>query len=378
MRKITRFFALTLLLCAFLAASAGVRAAPADGKAGANKTGGRPLVVLTKPIAPFVMRDPDGRISGFSMELWQALAKRLGAKSEIVMLPSLKALLDNIHQGAGDAGIAAVTITAEREKALDFSHPYFRSGLQIMVRAQPGGVLSRALAVMRGILNSPSFRFAMMALGLFVLVVAHVIWLAERRRNPQFCRHYPAGLWDAVYWTLVTISTVGYGDKTPKTNAGRAIALALIIFGYVAFAWFTATITSALTVTELAGAIRGPDDLAGKQVATVRHSTSEKWLRQRPGVHVRAFGNILDAYAQLEAGKVDAIVYDYPVLSHYARTKGRGKVRMTGPVFNHEPYGVIFPEGSPLREKVNQALLELMESGEYRRMHIKWFGEPPG
>ena len=373
MRQLLRlvFLLLPLLL---LAPPAPAQGAPADGAASPSAPGAeRPLRVLTKPIAPFVMQGKDGKLSGFSIDLWRALAARMGRSSEITMLPTLKALLDGVREGAGDAGIAAVTITAEREKTLDFSHPYFRSGLQILVRAEDANVFSQAMGALRGLFASRSFRLAMAGMGILVLVVAHVIWLVERRKNPQFTRSYPLGLWDAVYWTLVTISTVGYGDKTPKTHLGRAIAMVLIIFGYVAFAWFTATITSAVTVSELQGAINGPEDLPGKSVAVVAHSTSEKYLRRIPGVRLVPLARIEDAYAMLEAGKVDAVVYDFPSLNHYAANGGRGKVRLVGPVFSHEPYGIVLPEGSPLREEINRALLELLESGRYQRIYQKWF-----
>ncbi|WP_197059595.1 transporter substrate-binding domain-containing protein [Thermopetrobacter sp. TC1] len=334
----------------------------------------KPLKVLTKIIPPFVMHGADGRLQGFSIDLWRAVSQRLGRESEIVLLPSLTVLLDDIRKGAGDIAIAAITITAEREKVMDFSYPYFRSGLQIMVRADEGSILAQALSVLKGMVTSRSFRIAMLALAVLVLITAHVIWLVERHRNPEFRHEYPQGLWDAVYWTVVTISTVGYGDKTPKTHMGRAIALVLIVFGYIAFAWFTATITSAVTITKLEGAINGPADLPGKRVATVRGSTSAGYLSRLPGVKVFLYDRIEDAYAMLEAGRVDAVVYDFPVLSHYAMTKGRDKVKLVGPVFQHEPYGIALPEGSPLREKINRALLSIQESGEYARLYQKWFG----
>jgi len=335
------------------------------------------LRVLTKPIAPFVIPNGAGGVTGFSMDLWEAIAKRMNVKSEITVLPTLKALLDGVREGAGDVGIAAITITAEREAELDFSHPYFRSGLQILIRKEDGGVLSQALGVLRNMFSSPSFQLALMGLGILVVLVAHLIWLVERRRNPDFTRSYPLGVWDAIYWTLVTISTVGYGDKTPKTHVGRFIALVLIVFGYVAFAWFTATITSAVTVSELEGVIRGPEDLPGHRVATVAHSTAENYLRHLPGTSVTAVSRIEDAYALLEAGKVDAVVYDFPALRYYVSHDGEGKVRTTGPIFSHEPYGIAMREGSPLRESVNQALLHVLESGEYTRIYKKWFGSTP-
>ncbi len=360
-------------------ADSGTTGAPAASAVapGAGKPVPKTLRVLTKPIAPFVIPNGTGSVSGFSVDLWEAVSKRMNVKSELTVLPTLKAMLDGVREGAGDIGIAAITITAERETWLDFSHPYFRSGLQVLVRRENAGVLSQALGVLKGMFSSPSFQLALMGLGILVVLVAHLIWLVERHRNPDFTRSYPLGVWDAVYWTLVTISTVGYGDKTPKTHFGRVIALVLIVFGYVAFAWFTATITSAVTVSELEGVIRGPEDLLGRRVATVEHSTAETYLRHLPGTRIVGVSRIEDAYALLEAKKVDAVVYDFPALSYYVSHGGEGKVRTTGPIFSHEPYGIAMQEGSPLRESVNQALLQVIESGEYGRIYKKWFGTPP-
>ncbi len=336
-----------------------------------------PLVVLTKPIAPFVIPHEDGKPTGFSIDLWEALARHMNRPFRWQMLPDLKTLLDDISAGRGDVAIAAVTITADRERRMDFSHPFFRSGLQIMVRDEPAGLLRQAHDVLTRLASSGSLRLAMAFLLIIVVVAAHFIWLAERRRNEDFHKGYLRGIWDGVYWTLVTISTVGYGDKCPRTQAGRSITLVLIIVGYMAYAWFTASIAAALTVNELQASITGPGDLAGRKVATVARSTSEKFLRRLPGVEIVSLPRIERAYALLEQGEVDAVVYDFPALRQYAMTGGRGKVRVVGPVFQREPYGIVFPNGSALREPVNRALLDMMESGEYDRIYAKWFGRPP-
>jgi len=347
------------------------------GGAAAQQAPGR-VRVLVKPVAPFVIVRDDGAVAGFSIELWQALARRMGLESEIVMVGGVSDLLAGVESGRADLGIAAVSITAAREARVDFSHPYFRSGLQIMVPAGDAGLIARMRGVIGGLAGSHSFRLALGALLVLVLATAHVVWLAERRRNPQFARRYPLGLWDGIYWTMVTISTVGYGDKTPKTHPGRVIALVLMVFGYLAFAWFTATIASSMTVSRLEGAISGPGDLPGKTVATVSGSTGEAYLRRLPGVRILSLERVEETFRAIENGRADAVVYDFPVLGHYLLGAGRGRVRLAGPVFQPEPYGIVLPEGSPLRNALNRALLEMMESGEYEHLRRKWFPAAEG
>ena len=377
---------LALLVCVMQATASWAQAAPPAQPATQQATqpaarpgANAPLQVLTKPIAPFVMVDEEGRARGFSIALWEALARRMRRPYRLKVAPNLKALLDGVRSGKADVAIAAITITAARERQMDFSHPYFQSGLQVMVRndAGRGGLLAQMRGVVAGLFSSRGFRLALWTLLFIVLVGAHLIWLLERGRNEHFARSYPKGLWDGAYWALVTVSTVGYGDKVPRTQGGRVLATILIIFGYLAYAWFTASMAASLTVSRLEGDINGPDDLRGHAVATVAHSTSARWLRQRPGVRLRLVPRIEEAYRLLEEGVVDAVVYDFPALRHHVAQGDGARFKVVGPVFQREPYGIALPQGSRLREALNSALLEMQESGEYQRIYRQWFGASP-
>ncbi|MFH1090654.1 MAG: ion channel [Pseudomonadota bacterium] len=54
----------------------------------------------------------------------------------------------------------------------------------------------------------------------------------------------PKSLWDAVWWSLVTVTTVGYGDVVPKSSVGRLIGFGVMIFGVFLISMMTATIAS--------------------------------------------------------------------------------------------------------------------------------------
>ena len=86
------------------------------------------------------------------------------------------------------------------------------------------------------------------------------------------------------------------------------------------------------------------------------------------------FKQVPEMLAELEHNRLDAVVFDSPVLLYYAANAGKGKVKMVGPVLRKENYGILFPPGSPLRKPVNEALLRLREDGTYSTLFEKWFG----
>ena len=63
-----------------------------------------------------------------------------------------------------------------------------------------------------------------------------------------------------------------------------------------------------------------------------------------------------------------------PVLRYYAAHEGKGQVKMVGPEINIAPIAIMVQLDSPLRKKIDIALLALREDGSYKRLYDKWFG----
>ena len=84
---------------------------------------------------PFEFKGPDGNYTGFDVELWDAIAKRLNLEYELIPM-DFNGLIPGLTTGNLDVVLAAIFIKSSREKAIDFSHPYFRAGLKVMVRAE--------------------------------------------------------------------------------------------------------------------------------------------------------------------------------------------------------------------------------------------------
>ena len=331
-----------------------------------------PLRVATRVIAPFVMKEK-GQLTGFSIELWEALAKQLDMP--FVYLPSetLPGLFEAVGSGQADLAVAAISITAEREKIYDFSQPMFDSGLQIMISASR--TAPAVLPTLLGLFMSRTFLELIGILGILMLLPVPLVWLSERSGMVKG-GHTLGQLAQSLWWSSSTLA--GQATEMPVSFLGRMTAVVWMFVGVVFVSYFTATITAGLTVRQLEAGISGPADLTGKVVASVRGSTAADYLRSQ-GIEVRESRQIDDALKALEGGKVDAVVYDAPVLLYYAAHEGRGKVQMAGPVFRSEAYGILFAEGSPLRKNVNEALLKLRESGAYRDIYRRWFaGEKDG
>ncbi len=161
----------------------------------------------------------------------------------------------------------------------------------------------------------------------------------------------------------------------PRQWAARALSIFWMFVGVVFVALYTAQLTTALTVEQIRGAIEGPGDLPGKQVATVAHSTAADYLREQHA-QVQEFTTPDQMFQTLLDKKVDAVVSAAPLLLYYAAHEGKGRVKTVGPEFNSAPAAIMVQLDSPLRRKINLALIALRENGTYQQIFDKWFGSP--
>ncbi|MDZ8051547.1 MAG: transporter substrate-binding domain-containing protein [Aulosira sp. ZfuVER01] len=324
--------------------------------------------VATRVIPPFVFSNK-GELSGFSIDLWRSIATKLGIESKFVEYSTVPDLLSAVKDSKANVGIAAISITAERQESFDFSLPMFAAGLQIMVRP-PQANGSAASNILQLLFSATLLQVFAIAL-LLVVVAAHVIWLSERNhKEGMIDKSYFPGIFKACWWAAATLAT--QADEMPKGVLGRVIAIIWMFIGVLFVAYFTAAATTSLTVQQLQGDIRSVDDLPGKLVATTAGSTAAKYLREHK-IPVLEVPKIEQAYDALQTKKADAVVFDAPVLLFYAANQGQGKVEVVGSVFREENYGIVLPNNSPYRKQINSALLSLREDGTYQSLYDKWF-----
>ncbi|NJB66584.1 glutamine transport system substrate-binding protein [Desulfobaculum xiamenense] len=224
---------------------------------------GKLVVGTDTNFPPFEFKDPDsGKHTGFDVELWDAIAKEIGAEYDLQPM-DFNGIIPGLQTGQLDAGIAGMTIKPERAEVIDFSDGYYNSGLLILVRSD--------------------------------------------------------------------------NEDVNKI-----------------------------------------EDLAGKVVSTKLATTSADLVKERANAKdVKLFPNNDAMFMELLSGGADAVVFDSPVVADFMRKAGKGQVKVVGPLYHGQAYGIGFPKGSPLVAKVNAALKSLKDSGKYRDLYIKWFGTEP-
>ncbi len=218
--------------------------------------------VATDPsFVPFEMMDQEtGEMTGFDMDMIRELAKRAGFEIDINTM-DFNGIIPAVQTGSVDIAIAGMTITDERAQVVDFSDPYYDSGLQILVSADNDGV---------------------------------------------------------------------------KTI----------------------------------------DDLKGMTIGTKIGSTSFDYLTEKFGsdAEITPFPGSGDMYLALMGGNVDAVFYDAPNVGYFAKTRGEGRVKVVGPLYEGQQYGIAFAKGSDLVKPVNKALAAIREDGTYDEIYNKYFG----
>lgn len=221
--------------------------------------------VATDPsFVPFEMLDPEtGEMIGFDMDIINALAERAGFTINLTTM-EFAGIIPAIQTGTQEIAIAGVTITDERAAIVDFSDPYYDSGLQIIVRADNDDV--------------------------------EVI-----------------------------------------------------------------------------------EDLADFSIATRIGSTSYDFLQENLGddADIVPYPGNSDMYMALLGRNVDAAFYDAPNVAYFSQTRGEGRTKVVGPLYEGQQYGIVFHKGSEWVEPVNEALAEIREDGTYDEIYEKWFGAAP-
>jgi len=343
-----------------LAAAVAAAAAPAASV---------PLRVGVSNTPPFAIHHSDRSWSGIAVDLWSTVAAELGHPF-VFEVREPAGLLQGVRDGSLDVVVGPIAITPSRAEVADFTAPYFSTTLSVAVRPQTALGWGQLLAVV----FSPRLLNALLAMALVAIVLALAVWMVEHRGNPDHFEGHPRrGLWSAVWWAASTITTVGYGDKTPRSVPGRLVAIVGMVLGILLASVLTATFASELTLRHLRATVRGPDDLRQVTVGAVADSTAEAWLTGH-GIGSRVYPDVLEALDALERGKVEAVVHFDAVLRYAAQSSLRGKLEVLQVALQPEFLAFALPPRSDLRDPINRALVRAISADRWPHLLESYLG----
>jgi polar amino acid transport system substrate-binding protein len=337
---------------------------PGDAFSQDDSAAPRKLVVGTIVAPPLYMKTADGQWEGFSIDIWQGVAQQMGVLSEFREYDSFGPMLAAIQNGEIDV-IPSLPAELRYEDIMDLSQSYYKSGLAIAVPAEGAG--SRWMSVVEKIFSTD----ILMAVGLLLLMcltAGIIVCIFERRRNREmFGEGAVKAIGHGIWWSIVTMTSVGYGDKIPKTIGGRVVAIIWMLFSIVFIASFTARITTSLTIGELRGKVHGFNDLYNVRVGSISQSEASIFLINQ-GIPVMPFESIQEGLKDLAAKKIDAFVLNELVLKYLIKKEFPGRVQVIPGVFDEYFVVIALKEKSALRKPINKALLKLMKTEKWSEL----------
>lgn len=317
-----------------------------------------------KEAPPFTFKNSKGEWVGITMDLWDEINPSFDDENLTEM--TLGELINSVEKGNISTGLGAISITDARERIIDFSIPYFETGLAIASRKDNTDSLNYYLVTVGKVLK------ALTPWVLLLCIVGVVIWLFEKKSNEEeFHEPMASGIGSGIWWACVTMTTVGYGDKTPKSLLGRILGVFWMFSGIILISSLTATITSTMTFDRLSAQIENIEDLKNKNVGVVQASSSIEFLT-REGIRSSSYDTLDIAISALKDGKIDYLIHDKPIMQYTISQSDIDNLQVLDVTLNKEFYGFPVTDDSPLIEQLNIGVLEAIQSGKIDQIIDKY------
>lgn len=140
--------------------------------------------------------------------------------------------------------------------------------------------------------------------------------------------------------------------------------------------YYTAETGQVIVVKKTNNEIKTPADLKGKVVAVQINTTGQYAAEEIKGVKkIKAFNTTPEALQDVINGASDAAVIDSPVAEEFLKEHPTAALKVTGPPFTKEQYGIVVrKDNTKLLAEVNKALEAIKADGTYDKIYNKWFG----
>jgi len=318
----------------------------------------QPLEIGVSPRPPFVIQSssaqPGSDWDGIGVDLWRKVAYELNLDYQWREVEPSQAIA---QLQSGTLDVALMTATAPRSQQVDFSQSYFATTLGIATQRQ-----QRFWEVTKSVLSLQFLRICLW-LSLLLVVVGLICWLFERRSNDDMFNKSPRqGIWDGFWWAGVTMTTIGYGDKAPKTTGGRLLALLWMLIAMGITASLTARITSILVLDQGIQPLQ-VQQLKTMAIGSLANTTAANYLQQEQ-LNFQTFSTPEAGLQAVTEGRIDAFVGGTTTLRSLNQDSFQERLQIDDTGIQTNLHAFALPKNSALQAPLNQQLLlEMSEPG---------------
>ncbi|XP_057497471.1 glutamate receptor 2.7-like [Actinidia eriantha] len=270
-----------------------------------------------------------------------------------------------------DAVIGDVTILANRSRYMDFTQPFAESRLTMLVTARPEG--ERAWMFLK-----PFTKELWAATGGILAYTVFIVWLLERKANPEFHGRSWLHQLGTSFW--FTYTSLFFAQKEAvHSNYTRVVVLVWLFVALALNSSYTANLSSILTVSQLepnvtdVGWLRSHNAKIGSDNETFvwRYLVDVLKFKEANIVNI----TVEDDYpGNLSSGNIAAAFLELPYEKAFLMENCKGYTGVELPD-RFGGFGFVFQKGSPIAVDFSEAILTLKEDGTLKQLETKWNSE---
>ncbi len=329
------------------------------------------LKVVVAGSPPFVIDtilNGEKKVTGISIDIWNSIAKDLGIEYSVVRGKTVGGSIDSLQKGVFDILVGPITVTADRSEKVLFMQPYTRGKMGIMTTVGESSFFDFVSP-----LFSKTFAVGIGALLGLLFTIGNIVWFAERKINPEcFPKNYFRGVINGMWFSIVTFSTVGYGDLVVKSHFGRVMSGFWIICSMIIASSLTASIATAFTLNQLRNSsIEKASDLLNKKVATVEKTTASD-IAHKYTDRILKESTLDMSISKLTSKEVDAVIFGAHQLEYFLHKNPNDQLLIITIDDEVENISFVLENHSKYLNSFNTSMLKKIEDGSINKLFEKY------
>jgi len=322
---------------------------------------------------PLAMKDEEGRWTGLAVELWEEVSAKAQVDYTYVETP-LDQIIGKLSRGEIDLAVGAMGVSAERERVVDFTQPFLENMAAVAVIKNSHYPALKELFL--ELTQHGLLQVLLVMLGTLILF-SFVLWFIERGANKGHFGGKPIhGLGSAVWFSAVTMTTVGYGDKTPQTVLGRFLAFLWMFFGILLVSAFTGTVASSLTISRLNQSVDRLGDLARFRNGVMAGTLAQNVMGEA-GLSAQVFPDLESGLKALSQNQITAMVADDVSLRYLVGNTYPDTMEVDKFPTSRISFAIAARPNLPNFQDINIALIGVIGTPEWDRAVARWIGSTP-